>query len=54
MTESAESAEAIAKTGTKTRVRGICRYCAVSCGVFMESEDGRVVSSGAKQRVSAS
>ena len=44
MTESAESAESIAKTGTKTRVRGICRYCAVSCGVFMEIEDGRVVS----------
>jgi anaerobic selenocysteine-containing dehydrogenase len=26
------------------RVRGICRTCMVSCGVFMEIEDGRVVS----------
>ncbi|MGI9590469.1 MAG: molybdopterin-containing oxidoreductase family protein, partial [Myxococcota bacterium] len=26
-----------------TRVRGMCRTCMVSCGVFMEIEDGRVV-----------
>ena len=26
------------------RVHAICRYCAVSCGVFLEIEDGRVVS----------
>ncbi len=26
------------------RVRGMCRTCMVSCGVFMEIEDGRVVS----------
>jgi anaerobic selenocysteine-containing dehydrogenase len=25
------------------RVRGMCRTCMVSCGVFMEIEDGRVV-----------
>ncbi len=28
----------------RTRTRAICRYCAVSCGVFMEIENGRVVS----------
>jgi len=29
---------------TKTRTHAICRYCAVSCGVLLEIEDGRVVS----------
>ena len=29
---------------SKSRVRAICRNCMVSCGVFMEIEDGRVVS----------
>ncbi|MBW2420549.1 MAG: molybdopterin-dependent oxidoreductase [Deltaproteobacteria bacterium] len=28
----------------KTRTRGTCRTCMVSCGVFMEIEEGRVVS----------
>ena len=28
----------------RIRTHAICRYCAVSCGVFMEIEDGRVVS----------
>ena len=26
-----------------TGIRGMCRTCMVSCGVFMEVEDGRVV-----------
>ena len=28
----------------RKRTHAICRYCAVSCGVFLEIEDGRVVS----------
>jgi len=28
----------------ETRTHAICRYCAVSCGVFMEIEDGKVKS----------
>ena len=31
-------------TSTATRTHAICRYCAVSCGVFMEIEDGKVKS----------
>ncbi|MBW2422317.1 MAG: molybdopterin-dependent oxidoreductase, partial [Deltaproteobacteria bacterium] len=34
----------MAKSTAKIRTRGICRSCMVSCGVFMEIEDGRVVS----------
>ena len=34
----------MADSAKRVRTRAICRTCMVSCGVFMEIEDGRVVS----------
>ena len=50
-TKSGTATGSQAATATPIRTHAICRYCAVSCGVFMEIEDGRVMGRGWVQAV---